>query len=158
MPWKTIDLDTKEGMEQYEKLSKNHSIRETFGEDAVPKRKKKANFSKPKEMLAEEEKKEEVKEEPVEETSKSVVETEPTPEPVKEEPKIDKVARGAVTGVSQLRVRNAPNGDVISVISHNTIVTILDDLGQWLKVEYARERVGYVMSEYIRKYTETTGG
>ena len=41
MGFRTIDLDTKEGMEQYEKLSKTHSMRETFGEDAVPKRKKK---------------------------------------------------------------------------------------------------------------------
>lgn len=148
MGFKTIDLDTKEGMEQYEKLSKTHSIRETFGEDAVPKRKKKQSFVKP------EEKKEEPVEEKVEETSKSVERR----EEIQKDNKVVSVAKGVVNGVSQLRVRKSPEGDVVSVISHNTIVTILEDLGDWLKVEYARDKIGYVMSEYIRKYTETTGG
>lgn len=149
MSWKEIDLDTKEGMEQYEKLSKTHSIRETFGDDAVPKRKKKQSFVKREEPV-----KEEVKEEPVvEESSKSVE----APKP--EEPKkVETVQKGVVTGVSQLRVRKCPDGDVISVISHNTIVEILADEGKWLAVKFAPDKTGYVMSEYIRKYTETTGG
>lgn len=154
MGFKTIDLDTKEGLEQYEKLSKTHSIRETFGEDAVPKRKKKQSFIKPQEEKIEPEK----EEEPVEEKSKSVVHRETIQKETKDSEKVDVVTRGVVTGVSQLRVRKAPDGDVVSVISHNTIVTILADLGKWLRVEYAREKIGYVMSEYIKKYTETTGG
>ena len=147
MGWKEIDLDTKEGMEQYEKLSKTHSIRETFGEDAVPKRKKKQSF-------VNEEKKEEPVEEKVEETSKSVERR----EEIQKDDKVVSVAKGVVTGVSQLRVRKRPDGDVISVISHNTIVEILADEGKWLAVKFAPDKTGYVMSEYIRKYTETTGG
>lgn len=147
MGWKTIDLDTKEGMEQYEKLSKTRSIRETFGEDAVPKRKKKQSF-------VNEEKKEEPVEEKVENTSKSVERR----EEIQKDDKVVSVAKGVVTGVSQLRVRKCPDGDVISVISHNTIVEILADEGKWLAVKFAPDKTGYVMSEYIRKYTETTGG
>lgn len=147
MGWKTIDLDTKEGMEQYEKLSKTRSIRETFGEDAVPKRKKKQSF-------VNEEKKEEPVEEKVENTSKSVERR----EEIRKDDKVVSVAKGVVTGVSQLRVRKRPDGDVISVISHNTIVEILADEGKWLAVKFAPDKTGYVMSEYIRKYTETTGG
>lgn len=147
MGWKTIDLDTKEGMEQYEKLSKTHSMRETFGEDAVPKRKKKQSF-------VNEEKKEEQVEEKVENTSKSVERR----EEIQKDDKVVSVAKGVVTGVSQLRVRKCPDGDVISVISHNTIVEILADEGKWLAVKFAPDKTGYVMSEYIRKYTETTGG
>ena len=147
MGWKTIDLDTKEGMEQYEKLSKTHSMRETFGEDAVPKRKKKQSF-------VNEEKKEDPVEEKVEETSKSVERR----EEIQKDDKVVSVAKGVVTGVSQLRVRKRPDGDVISVISHNTIVEILADEGKWLAVKFAPDKTGYVMSEYIRKYTETTGG
>ena len=147
MGFRTIDLDTKEGMEQYEKLSKTRSIRETFGEDAVPKRKKKQSF-------VNEEKKEEPVEEKVEETSKSVERR----EEIQKDDKVVSVAKGVVTGVSQLRVRKRPDGDVISVISHNTIVEILADEGKWLAVKFAPDKTGYVMSEYIRKYTETTGG
>lgn len=147
MGWKTIDLDTKEGMEQYEKLSKTRSIRETFGEDAVPKRKKKQSF-------VNEEKKEEPVEEKVENTSKSVERR----EEIQKDDKVVSVVKGVVTGVSQLRVRKCPDGDVISVISHNTIVEILADEGKWLAVKFAPDKTGYVMSEYIRKYTETTGG
>ena len=147
MGWKTIDLDTKEGMEQYEKLSKTRSIRETFGEDAVPKRKKKQSF-------VNEEKKEDPVEEKVEETSKSVERR----EEIQKDDKVVSVAKGVVTGVSQLRVRKCPDGDIISVISHNTIVEILADEGKWLAVKFAPDKTGYVMSEYIRKYTETTGG
>jgi len=147
MGWKTIDLDTKEGMEQYEKLSKTRSIKETFGEDAVPKRKKKQSF-------VNEEKKEEPVEEKVENTSKSVERR----EEIQKDDKVVSVAKGVVAGVSQLRVRKRPDGDVISVISHNTIVEILADEGKWLAVKFAPDKTGYVMSEYIRKYTETTGG
>lgn len=147
MGWKTIDLDTKEGMEQYEKLSKTHSMRETFGEDAVPKRKKKQSF-------VNEEKKEEPVEEKVKETSKSVERR----EEIQKDENVVSVAKGVVTGVSQLRVRKCPDGDVISVISHSTIVEILADEGKWLAVKFAPDKTGYVMSEYIRKYTETTGG
>lgn len=147
MGWKTIDLDTKEGMEQYEKLSKTHSMRETFGEDAVPKRKKKQSF-------VNEEKKEEPVEEKVENTSKSVERR----EEIQKDDKVVSVVKGVVTGVSQLRVRKCPDGDVISVISHNTIVEILADEGKWLAVKFAPDKTGYVMSEYIRKYTDTTGG
>lgn len=147
MGWKEIDLDTKEGMEQYEKLSKTHSIRETFGDDAVPKRKKKQSFVKPEERI-------EPVEEKVEETSKSVERR----EEIQKDDKVVSVVKGVVTGVSQLRVRKCPDGDVISVISHNTIVEILADEGKWLAVKFAPDKTGYVMSEYIRKYTETTGG
>ena len=105
MGWKTIDLDTKEGMEQYEKLSKTHSMRETFGEDAVPKRKKKQSFVKPEERIEPiEEKKEEPVEEKVEETSKSVARR----EEIQKDDKVVSVAKGVVTGVSQLRVRKCP--------------------------------------------------
>lgn len=126
MGFRTIDLDTKEGMEKYKKLKETRSIQETFGKEGIE------NFA-------------------------------PRPEePVKEEPKQEEsvtlefniLAQGVVTGVDQLRVRNKPEGDILYLISKDSIVKILEDHDGWLKVETAPGRQGFVMKSYIKVYTE----
>lgn len=130
MGFRTIDLDTKEGMEKYKKLKETRSIQETFGKEGIE------NFA-------------------------------PRPEePVKEEPKQEEaitlevnikapaVLQGVVTGVDQLRVRNKPEGDILYLISKDSIVKILEDHDGWLKVETAPGRQGFVMKSFIKVYSE----
>ncbi len=84
----------------------------------------------------------------------------PRPE-VKEEPaKVENSTpkevsvQGIVTGVSQLRVRIKPEGDVQYLISEKSVVKILDEMEGWYKVETAPGRIGWVMKSYIKVYTE----
>ena len=126
MGFRTIDLDTKEGMEKYKKLKETKSVKETFGNEGIEK------FAPRPEV------KEEVKE-----------------EPTKVENNIPKVSvQGVVTGVSQLRVRIKPEGDVQYLISEKSVVKILDEMEGWYKVETAPGRTGWVMKSYIKVYTE----
>lgn len=121
MGFRTIDLDTKEGLDKYKKLKETKSVRETFGNDGIEK------FAP---------RPEEPKQEEKEETSAPVEMT------------------GVVKGVSQLRVRNNPEGEILYLISEKSIVKILEDLDGWYKVETAPGRVGFVMKQFIEVRTE----
>ena len=125
MGFRTIDLDTKEGRGKYKKLKETKSIKETFGDDGIEK------FAPRPEV------KEEVKD--------------PEPTPVTD---IPIVKQGVVTGVSQLRVRIKPEGDIQYLISEKSVVKILDEMEGWYKVETAPGRIGWVMKSYIKVYTE----
>lgn len=124
MGFRTIDLDTKEDMEKYKKLKETKSIQETFGNEGIE------NFAPRPEEPKQEDTKIEMKiHAPVEMT-------------------------GVVKGVSQLRVREKPEGDVLYLISEKSIVKILEDLDGWYKVETAPDRVGFVMKQFIEVRTE----
>lgn len=130
MGFRTIDLDTKEGRDKYKKLKETKSIQETFGSEGIEK------FA-PRPEVKEPEVKEEVKD------------SEPTPVT-----DIPVVKQGVVTGVSQLRVRTKPEGDIQYLISEKSVVKILDEMEGWYKVETAPGRTGWVMKSYIKVYTE----
>ena len=121
MGFRTIDLDTKEGMEKYKKLKETKSIKETFGDEGIEK------FAPRPEVK------------------------DPEPTPVTD---IPVVKQGVVTGVSQLRVRIKPEGDIQYLISEKSVVKILDEMEGWYKVETAPGRTGWVMKSYIKVYTE----
>ena len=124
MGFKTIDLDAPGGYERYNKMKKTNSVKKAF-EDEIEK--------KNEEALA-----------PVVEEVKK-----------QQEPPTDNIVRtGVVSGVSQLRVRTKPEGDVMYLISENSIVKILEDYESWWKVETAPGRVGFVMKAYIKEQTE----
>lgn len=73
----------------------------------------------------------------------------------KQEPPVDNIVRtGVVKGVSQLRVRTKPEGDIKYLISEDSIVKILEDHDGWWFVETAPGRQGYVMKQYIQVHTE----
>lgn len=73
----------------------------------------------------------------------------------KQEPPVDNIVRtGVVKGVSQLRVRTKPEGDILYLISEDSIVKILEDHDGWWFVETAPGRQGYVMKQYIQVHTE----
>ncbi len=129
MGFRTIDLDTKEGQDKYKKLKETKSVRETFGSEGIEK------FAPRPEV------KEEVKAEV----------KDPEPTPVTD---IPVVKQGVVTGVSQLRVRTRPEGDIMYLISEKSVVKILDEMEGWYKVETAPGRTGWVMKSYIKVYTE----
>lgn len=124
MGFRTIDLDTKEGLDKYKKLKETQSIRETFGDEGIEK------FA----PRPEESKKEDI-----------VIEAKINA-PV--------AMQGVVTGVSQLRVRKQPEGEILFLISEKSIVKILEDHDGWLKVETAPGREGFVMKQFIKVYTE----
>jgi len=125
MGFRTIDLDTKEGMEKYKKLKETKSIQETFGNEGIEK------FA-----------------------------PRPEEEPKQEEVKIEAQIHapvemiGVVRGVSQLRVREKPEGDVLFLISEKSVVKILEEYEGWYKVETAPGRVGFVMRQFIEVRTE----
>lgn len=125
MGFRTIDIDTKEGMEKYKKLKETKSIQETFGNEGIEK------FApRPEE--------------------------EPKQEEVKIEARIHAPVEmmGVVRGVSQLRVREKPEGDVLFLISEKSVVKILEEYEGWYKVETAPGRVGFVMKQFIDVRTE----
>lgn len=49
-----------------------------------------------------------------------------------------------------LNFRKAPDGDVIDILSEGSVVTILEDNGEWSKVK-VDDRTGYVMTKFISK-------
>lgn len=131
MGFRTIDLDTKEGMEKYKKLKETKSVKETFGDKGIEK------FApRP------------------EEEPKESGELPPKVEPKKDTTQDNIVRTGVVKGVSQLRVRTKPEGDIQYLISENSIVKILEDHDGWWKVETAPGRQGFVMKQYIQVRTE----
>lgn len=132
MGFRTIDLDTKEGQEKYKKLKETKSVRETFKEE-----KGIENFAPRPE------------EEPKQERESGEL-------PPKQEANTQAPAalQGVVIGVDQLRVRKQPEGEILYLISKDSIVKILEDHDGWLKVETAPGRRGFVMKSFIKIYTE----
>lgn len=134
MGFKTIDLDSPGGYERYNKMKETNSVKKAF-EDEI------------------EQKNEEALAPVIEEVRKKAEET-----PKVEEKSItiqDNIVKtGVVKGVSQLRVRIKPEGDILYLISEKSIVKILEDLDGWYKVETAPGRVGFVMRQYIEVRTE----
>lgn len=55
-------------------------------------------------------------------------------------------------GASRLRVRDKPGltGKVVTVLSRDSEVIILEDTGKWSKVEYAPGRVGWIADQYLK--------
>lgn len=130
MGFKTIDLDAPDGYKRYNRMKEKNSVKAAFEDEKLV------------ETLAPRpEEKEEVKEEV----------KEPEPTPVTD---IPIVKHGVVTGVSQLRVRTKPEGDIQYLISEKSVVKILDEMEGWYKVETAPGRTGWVMKSYIKVYTE----
>jgi hypothetical protein len=82
----------------------------------------------------------------------------PRPEEPKQEETVEAKPQiemtGVVKGVSQLRVRNNPEGEILYLISEKSIVKILEDQDGWYKVETAPGRVGFVMKQFIEVRTE----
>ena len=133
MGFRTIDLDQPGGYQRYEKLRETKSVKETFKD--LDEKEQKSTF------FADDEKR-------VSGFANEAKRTMPG----------EIIKKGVVTGVMQLRVREKPEGDVISMISEKTIITILDEHEGWYKVEYAPDKVGYVMKQYIKEYKESIGG
>lgn len=126
MGFKTIDLDTEEGRKRYEKFQKTKSIKKTFEDEENPFIENLA--PRPEEDLKEKEEVADI--------------NKPT------------VIKGVVKGIGNLRVRNAPGGDILYLIPENSVITILDDYESWWKVELSSGKIGYVMKQYIKTYTE----
>lgn len=134
MGFKTIDLDAPGGYERYNKMKKTNSVKKAF-EDEI------------------EQKNEEALAPVIEEVRKQVEETPKVEE--KSTTTQDNIVRtGVVKGVYHLRVRTKPEGDVMYLISENSIVKILEDHDGWWFVETAPGRQGYVMKQYIQVHTE----
>lgn len=134
MGFKTIDLDAPGGYERYNKMKKTNSVKKAF-EDEI------------------EQKNEEALAPVIEEVRKQAEETPKVEE--KSTTTQDNIVRtGVVKGVSQLRVRTKPEGDVLYLISENSVVKILEDHDGWWFVETAPDRRGYVMKAYIQVRTE----
>lgn len=138
MGFKTIDLDAPGGYERYKKMKQTNSVKAAFA-DEEPEVKKDDDEK----IQNVQEKEPDVKEE---ETPKVEEKSTTTQDNI--------VRTGVVKGVSQLRVRNKPEGDILFLISENSIVKILEDHDGWWFVETAPERRGYVMKAYIQVRTE----
>lgn len=164
MGFKTIDLDTEEGRKRYDKLKRTKSVQkafedESFIENLAPREEAKTEADKIPNF-------EDLKANAGKDITQQTETIMPKPPiadadddrpidlgtPFKKKPRISR--KGVVSGVQQLRVRKEPNGEVLYLISEKSIVDILQDDGDWFKVETAPGRQGYVMKEYIKEYTE----
>ena len=127
MGFKTIDLDSPDGYKRYKKMKETNSVKAAFADE------------------------EPVKEEKVPEKEPEVKE-----DPAKVEVNIPKEVsvQGVVTGVNQLRVRTRPEGDIMYLISDKSVVTVLEEEEGWYKVETAPGRTGWVMKQFIQRYSE----
>lgn len=138
MGFKTIDLDAPGGYERYNKMKKTNSVKKAF-EDEEPI----TNES------IEQKNEEALYQANMDQKFKEAIEA------MKMVPKEDNIVRtGVVKGVSQLRVRTKPEGDIKYLISEDSIVKILEDHDGWWFVETAPGRQGYVMKQYIQVHTE----
>lgn len=138
MGFKTIDLDAPGGYDRYNKMKKTNSVKKAF-EDEEPITKESIE-QKNEEALSQANMDQKFQE---------------TIEAMKTVPKEDNIVRtGVVKGVSQLRVRTKPEGDIKYLISEDSIVKILEDCESWWFVETAPGRQGYVMKQYIQVHTE----
>lgn len=63
----------------------------------------------------------------------------------------DYVTRYAVVNVTRLNVRKEPSIDTkrIGYIDSGERVKLLEDLGDWLKVQYTSDKTGYVSAQYV---------
>jgi flagellar basal body rod protein FlgF len=138
MGFKTIDLDSPGGYERYNKMKETNSVKKAF-EDEEPITKESIE-QKNEEALSQVD---------MDQKFQEAIEA------MKTVPKEDNIVRtGVVKGVSQLRVRTKPEGDIKYLISEDSIVKILEDHDGWWFVETAPGRQGYVMKQYIQVHTE----
>lgn len=138
MGFKTIDLDAPGGYDRYNKMKKTNSVKKAF-EDEEPITNESIE-KKNEEALSQVDMNQKFQE---------------AIEAMKTVPKEDNIVRtGVVKGVSQLRVRTKPEGDIKYLISEDSIVKILEDHDGWWFVETAPDRQGYVMKQYIQVHTE----
>lgn len=138
MGFKTIDLDAPGGYDRYNKMKRTNSVKKAF-EDEEPITKESIE-QKNEEVLSQAN---------MDQKFKEAIEA------MKTIPKEDNIVRtGVVKGVSQLRVRTKPEGDIKYLISEDSIVKILEDHDGWWFVETAPGRQGYVMKQYIQVHTE----
>ena len=148
MGFKTIDLDSPDGYKRYKKMKETNSVKKAFEDEKLE------------ENLAPR-----PEEEPKQDTSfmqqyEGKWETGELPpkqeDPIQVQMNIPKevTVQGVVTGVDQLRVRTRPEGDIMYLISAKSVVTILEEMEGWYKVETAPGRVGWVMKAYIQRYSE----
>lgn len=138
MGFKTIDLDAPGGYERYNKMKKTNSVKKAF-EDEEPITKE----------SIEKKNEEALSQATMDQKFQEAIEA------MKTVPKEDNIVRtGVVKGVSQLRVRTKPEGDIKYLISEDSIVKILEDHDGWWFVETAPGRQGYVMKQYIQVHTE----
>lgn len=68
----------------------------------------------------------------------------------------DYVTRYAVVNVTRLNVRKEPGIDAkrIGYIDSGERVKLLEDLGEWLKVQYTSDKTGYVSAQYVNVVEE----
>ena len=138
MGFKTIDLDAPGGYDRYNKMKRTNSVKKAF-EDEEPI----TNES------IEKKNEEALSQATMDQKFQEAIEA------MKTVPKEDNIVRtGVVKGVSQLRVRTKPEGDIQYLISEDSIVKILEDHDGWWFVETAPGRQGYVMKQYIQVHTE----
>lgn len=138
MAFKTIDLDAPGGYERYNKMKRTNSVKKAF-EDEEPITKE----------SIEQKNEEALSQANMDKKFQEAIEA------MKTVPKEDNIVRtGVVKGVSQLRVRTKPEGDIKYLISEDSIVKILEDHDGWWFVETAPGRQGYVMKQYIQVHTE----
>lgn len=138
MGFKTIDLDAPGGYDRYNKMKRTNSVKKAF-EDEEPITNESIE-KKNEEALSQVDMNQKFQE---------------AIEAMKTVPKEDNIVRtGVVKGVSQLRVRTKPEGDIQYLISEDSIVKILEDHDGWWFVETAPGRQGYVMKQYIQVHTE----
>lgn len=138
MGFKTIDLDAPGGYDRYNKMKRTNSVKKAF-KDEEPITKE----------SIEQKNEEALSQANMDQKFKEAIEA------MKTVPKEDNIVRtGVVKGVSQLRVRTKPEGDILYLISEDSIVKILEDHDGWWFVETAPERQGYVMKQYIQVHTE----
>lgn len=138
MGFKTIDLDAPGGYDRYNKMKRTNSVKKAF-EDEEPITKESIE-KKNEEALSQAN---------MDQKFQEAIEA------MKTVPKEDNIVRtGVVKGVSQLRVRTKPEGDIKYLISEDSIVKILEDHDGWWFVETAPDRRGYVMKQYIQVHTE----
>lgn len=138
MGFKTIDLDSPGGYERYNKMKETNSVKKAF-EDEEPI----TNES------IEQKNEEALSQANMDHKFQEAIEA------MKTVPNEDNIVRtGVVKGVSQLRVRTKPEGDILYLISEDSIVKILEDYESWWFVETAPGRQGYVMKQFIEVRTE----
>lgn len=138
MGFKTIDLDAPGGYDRYNKMKRTNSVKKAF-EDEEPITKESIE-KKNEEALSQAN---------MDQKFQEAIEA------MKTVPKEDNIVKtGVVKGVSQLRVRTKPEGDIKYLISEDSIVKILEDHDGWWFVETAPGRQGYVMKQYIQVHTE----
>lgn len=138
MGFKTIDLDAPGGYDRYNKMKRTNSVKKAFEDEE----------SITKESI-EQKNEEALSQANMDQKFKEAIEA------MKMVPKEDNIVRtGVVKGVSQLRVRTKPEGDIKYLISEDSIVKILEDHDGWWFVETAPGRQGYVMKQYIQVHTE----